>query len=125
MSYASNNYASRNYATRNYDDLGGADALRVHANRNPAPVVDDGDRAFGVNGDVDRIAVTREMLVHGVVDHLPNEVVKPGPIVRIADVHPRPLPHGLETLEHLDRTLVVAGCGRTRFRGRGVSHMAF
>ena len=108
-----------------HDDLGSANALFVHADRNAAAVVDDRDRTFRVNRDGHPVAVARQVLVDSVVDHLPNEVVKAGAIVRIADVHTRALANRLEPFEHLNGALIVAGSGRARFRGRGVSHRAF
>ena len=80
----------------------------MHADGNASTVVDDGDRAFGVNDDLNGVAVTCEMLVYCVVDRFPNQVMKAGPVVRIPDVHAGSLPHRLEPFEHLNGALIVA-----------------
>ncbi len=66
-----------------------------------AAVVDDRDRAVDVERDVDLIAEAGERLVDRVVDDLVDEMVQPRRAGR-ADVHRRPLAHGLEALEDLD-----------------------
>src|SRR5690606_6510886 len=69
--------------------------------RNPTAVVHHGDGVIGVDHDVDPGTVTGERLVHGVVHHLVDQVVQTSHAGG-ADVHPRALPHGLESLEDLD-----------------------
>src|SRR5262249_4915088 len=82
---------------------------------NAAAVVGDRDRvALLVQGDRDAVGVAVEVLIDGVIDDLPDEVVQPGP-VRIADVHGRSAADGLEALEDGD---VLAGVAR-RFGGSG------
>jgi hypothetical protein len=46
--------------------------------------------------------VPREVLVDGVVDDLPHEVVEPGAVVHVADVHAGALADRLEPLERGD-----------------------
>ena len=56
--------------------------------------------------------VAGERLVDGVVDHLVDHVVQAGAVVGVADIHARPLAHGIEALEDLDRFGAVVGIGR-------------
>ncbi len=84
-----------------HDHFGRGPPALVHVGRNAAPVVDDRDRVVDVDGDVDRVAETRERLVDGVVHHLVDQVVEPEHAGR-ADVHRGPLAHRLEALEDLD-----------------------
>ncbi len=71
-----------------------------------AAVVGDGDAAVGAQGDVDAVGEAGERLVDRVVDDLPDQVVQAA-LTRGPDVHARPLPHGFEALEDLDRGGVV------------------
>jgi len=93
-------------------DLGGR-ALRlvlvVHldAGRDTAAVVDHRQRVVGMDGDDDVVAVAGERLVDRVVDDLEDHVVQASAVLRVADVHARPLAHGLEPLEDLDRAGAV------------------
>src|SRR5690606_3958083 len=79
-------------------DAGQAGA-RLDVHRDAAAVVLDLHGSPGVQGDGDRLAVTGQGLVHGVVDDLP-QAVHQAPRVGRADVHPGPLPHGLQALQY-------------------------
>ena len=57
-------------------------------------------------------AVPREMLVDRVVDDLEYEVVEPGAVIGVADVHAGSLAHTFEALQDADRAVVV------RYRSR-------
>ena len=85
-------------------------AAGVAVDRNPAAVVDDGDRVVDVDRDVDLIAVAGERLVDRVVDDFVDEMMQPGRTGG-ADVHGRALPHGLEPFENLDLVGAVIVCG--------------
>ena len=85
--------------------------LRLHVDRDAAAVVDDGDRAVGVDGDLDAVAVAGQRLVDGVVDDLVDQVVQ-AVDVGVADVHARPLADRLQALEDLDVGAGVVGRGR-------------
>ncbi len=78
------------------DLLGG---MEVH--RDAAPVVGNGDRVVGVDRYHDRVAEAGQRLVDGIVHHLVHEVMQPA-LAGAADVHARPLPDCLQTLEDLD-----------------------
>ncbi len=87
-----------------HDDLGGRDALaRMDVGRNAAAVIGDGHGAVGVERDGHLGRVARQRLVDGVVDHLVDHVVQARAVVGVADIHARPLAHGIEALEDLDR----------------------
>jgi hypothetical protein len=95
-------------------DLGGR-ALRLvpvvelDAGRDAAAVVDHRQRVVGVDGDDDVVAVAGQRLVDGVVDDLEDHVVQAGAVLRVADVHARPLAHGLQPFEDLDAGRAVVG----------------
>ena len=74
--------------------------------RNAATVVLYRHRAVHVNGDLDLVAIPGQVLVDRVVEHLVNAVVE-SVFIRVTDVHPRPLPHGLQTLELVNFCCVV------------------
>ncbi len=99
-------------------DLGGRLAARVLIDRDAAPVVDDGDGAVDVQGDVDLVAEAGQRLVDGVVDDFVDEMMQPGRTGR-PDVHRGPLAHRLETLEDLDLVgrIIVLVCRRRTFAG--------
>ena len=83
-------------------DLGRGHAFgRMLFGGDTAAVIDDGDAAVGVDRDDDLRAVAGQGLIDRVVDEFENEVVQ-APLARIADVHARPLAHGLQTFEDLD-----------------------
>jgi hypothetical protein len=84
--------------------------LLVKVNRDPAPVVGDGDRVVRVDEDLDVVALAGERLVDGVVHHLVDQVVQAAR-PRGSDVHPGTLAHGLEALEDRDVLRPVAGRG--------------
>jgi hypothetical protein len=56
-------------------------------------------------------------LVHGVVDHLGEEVMQ-RLLVRAADIHARPTTDGLQPLQHLDRGGIVARLARGALLGQ-------
>ena len=93
-----------------HDDLGRRNAFAfMDVGRDAAAVVDHGHRAVGVERDRHLIGEARERLVDGVVDHLVDHVVQAGAVVGIADVHARPLAHGIESFQDLDRFCAVVG----------------
>jgi hypothetical protein len=104
-----------------HDDLGRADALFVHVSRNAAPIVGDGHRAIGVQGDLDQRGVAGQGLVDGVIDHLIDHVVQARAVVGVADIHARPLAHRIEALEHLDGVGAVVVPVQLAFGGGGVT----
>src|SRR5262249_23276429 len=92
-----------------HDFRGRLAALLVDVDGNAAPIVADGARTVRVQDDLDAVAVAGKRLVDRVVDGLVDQVMQPVR-ARIADVHRRPPPHGLETLEHLDVTRGIGLC---------------
>ena len=97
---------------RGHDDfqrrLAGIFRVRVHGDA--AAVVGDAQRAVGLQLHLDVARMARHRLVHGVVDHLGEEVVH-GLLVRAADIHARAAANGLQPLQHLDigRGIALAG----------------
>ena len=74
---------------------------RMHVDRDAAAVVLDGERAVGIDDDVDHRAIAGERLVNRVVDHFVHEVVIAA-LSRVADVHRGALAHRLHALKDLD-----------------------
>ena len=90
--------------------------VRVH--RDAAPVVAHRQGAVGREGDLDHPGVAGHRLVHGVVQHLGEQVMQ-GALVGAADVHAGAPAHGLQPLQHLDVLGRVAAGARRRRVGRG------
>ncbi len=60
----------------------------------------------------------RKSLVDGIVDHFVDHVVQARSVVGVADIHARPLAHGVESFEHLDLIGTVGvGIGRFGYKG--------
>ena len=76
-----------------------------------APVVGDGDKAVGGQFDVDPVGVPGERLVHGIVDHLGEQVMQ-RLLVGAADIHARAAAHRLEALQDFDMLCRIAGFAR-------------
>ena len=53
------------------------------------------------------VGVAGERLVDGVVDDLVDHVVQAGAVIGVADIHARPLAHGIEALQDLDRIRAI------------------
>ena len=93
--------------------------LRMRIDRHAAAVVGDGDEAVGVELDLDEGGVAGQRLVHGVVDHLGEQVMQ-RLLVGAADIHAGAAAHRLQALQHLDVLGGVAGFARARgVRPRG------
>ncbi len=86
-----------------HDDLGGGDAfLLVNPGRDAAAIVLDRDRAVRVQGDQNPVAMAGQSLVDRIVRDLEHHVVEARAVVRVADIHARPLADRVEALQHLD-----------------------
>ena len=92
--------------------------LRVRVDRNAAPIVGDGDKAVGLHLHFDPIGVAGERLVHGIVDHLGEQMMQRF-LVGAADIHAGAAAHRLEPFQHFD----VLG-GVTAFRAAPARRLA-
>jgi hypothetical protein len=94
---------------RAHDDFEGGllGKFRVRVDRNAAAIVGDGECAVAGKLHLDEGGVTRQSLVHGVVDHLGEQVME-RLLVGAADIHAGPPAHRLQTFQHLN---VVGGVG--------------
>jgi hypothetical protein len=91
-----------------HDDLGRGYAFAlVNVDRNAAAVVAHRHRAVGIEHDFDGGGVTGERFVDRVVDDLVHHVMQAGTVIGVADIHARPLAHGVEALQHPDRVGAV------------------
>ena len=72
----------------------------VHLRGDAPAVVDHRDAVVHVDDHVDVLAESGHGLIHAVVHDLVDEVMKPD-APGAADIHGRPLAHGLKTFEHL------------------------
>ena len=79
----------------------------MHVYRDATTVVRDANAVVFGDGDRDRVAVAREGLVNGVVDHLVHQVVQSSN-AHIADVHRRAHPHVFHSLQGLNLTGVIS-----------------
>ena len=89
-----------------HDDVDGGDPRGVHGDGDAAAVVGDLDAAVLAQHHGDGSGVARHGLVHGVVDHLPHQVVQAA-LARGPDVHARAFADGLEAFEDGDLGGVV------------------
>ena len=105
-----------------HDHFGRRHALLVHVGRNAAAVVAHGARAVGIEPDNHLLGVAGERLVDGIIDDLVHHVMQAGPVVGVADIHARPLAHGIESLEYLDRVRAVIRGRQTRRFAGGFGH---
>ena len=78
----------------------------------PRPLSVTVTKPSAVELDLDEVGVAGQRLVHGVVDHLGEQVMQ-RLLVGAADIHAGPAAHRLEPLQHLD---VLAPCSRLRRR---------
>ena len=72
-------------------------------------------RTVGVERHRDLCRMAGERLVDCVVDDLIDHVVQSGAVVRIADIHARPLANGIEPAQNFNRVCaigIVFGTGR-------------
>ena len=82
-----------------HDHFGCRSALFwVDVDRNATAVVGDCYRFVGMDGDDYAVAMARQCLVDGVVDHLENHVVQTRAVIGITDVHAGAFPHCIKTL---------------------------
>ena len=101
-------------------------AVRVFGmvvDRDAAAIIGDAAKAALLERDVDEAGVPGHGLVHGIVDHLGEEVMQPG-VVGAADIHAGPPPHGFQPFQHFDRRRRIAafvGCPLTRNRGQALA----
>ena len=100
--------------------LGGGDAfLVVDVGRNAAPVVAHRHAAIAVQRQRHPVGMAGLGLVHRVVDDLESHMMQAGAVIGVADIHARPLAHGIQATQHGDRggvVGVVIGGGGGGFR---------
>ena len=74
----------------------------MHAHGNAASTVLNSQAPIREERHDDLIIEAGEMLVHGIVHHLPDAVVERIAVVRVTEVHPWPNSDCLEPFEELD-----------------------
>ena len=113
---------------RGHDDFERALVLefRMRVDRDAATVVNDGQIAVGFEPHFDAGGVAGDGFVHGVVDHLGEEVVH-GLFVGAADVHAGAAADGLQAFQDLDvggGVVLFSGLTRPRLPSNSVSSFA-
>ncbi len=73
----------------------------MRVDRDAAAIVGDAQEAVFLEAHLDAVGVTGHRLVHGIVEHLGEEVVQ-SLLVGAADIHARAAAHRLKPLKHLD-----------------------
>ena len=76
--------------------------LGVDLDRNAAPVVGDRHRPVAIQDHLDKVAMSGQRLIDGVVDNLIDHMVQAGPVIGVADIHPRTLANGVKAFQDLD-----------------------
>ncbi len=106
--------------------------FRMGVDGDAAAIVGHGEEAVGGQFDLDEGRMARQRLVHGIVDHLGEQMMQ-RLFVGAADIHAGPAAHRLQAFQHLDVGSGVAGLGtasprrsferRTRLRRGGVEQI--
>ncbi len=89
----------------------------MRVDRNAAAIVADREKPIGGDLDLDEMRVAGKRFVHGIIDHLGEQVMQ-RLLVGPADIHARPPSHGLKPLQHLDVTGGIARFGAAGGLGR-------
>ena len=81
-------------------------------NRNTTTIVPDCDAIVGVNHYIHACAVPGKRFVDRVVNELLHHVLQTCAILGITDVHPRPTPHSVKSMQDFDaiRGVIVVVC---------------
>ena len=91
-----------------HDDLGGRNPkLVVLVNGDAATVISYRQRMIGMKDDFHGVVVPCQVLINGIVDHLPDAMVKGRAVVRITQVHPGSFSNSFKAFQHLNTTSVV------------------
>ncbi len=88
----------------------------MRVDRNAAAVVGHGQESVGAQFDFNEGGVSRQRLVHGVVDDFGEQMMQ-RLLVGAADVHAGAAAHRLEAFEHLDIGCGIAVLGAEGARG--------
>jgi hypothetical protein len=89
--------------------------FRMRVDRDAAAVIGHADEAVGLHLDLDEGRMAGQGLVHGVVDHLGEQMMQ-RLLIGPADIHAGPAAHRLEPFEHLDVARGIAGLGSAAAR---------
>src|SRR5262245_25842642 len=93
-----------------HDDFSGRYTLRrMDVGRDAAPIVGDGAGTVRVEGNGNQRGMTGQRLIDRIVHHFVDHMVQARAIVRVADIHARPLADGIEALQDLDGLCAVFG----------------
>jgi hypothetical protein len=78
----------------------------MHADRNSAAVVGNGDAVVRHDGDVNFIAEIGKRFIYAVIDNLPHEMIQ-SPRFGRPDIHAGPFPDRFQAFKHLNLTFVI------------------
>ena len=79
----------------------------MDVDRNTATIIAHGAGTVRIELNQHLLGEAGQRLVDGVVDDLVDHVMQARAVIGIADIHARPLAHGIESLEDLDRFGVI------------------
>lgn len=83
----------------------------MHVHRNATAIIADGNRPIDMDDDLDLHAVSGQMLIDRVVEHLRDAMVE-SPLVGTTDVHARFFPDCFQPLQRADLGAIVGFLGR-------------
>ena len=98
--------------------------LRMRIDRNATAVVGDTEKAVGLEGDVDERRVTRDRLIHRIVEDFGEEVMQRR-LVGTADIHAGAPADRLEPFENLDRGGGITGFSRRAAAARAIGSSGY
>ena len=81
--------------------------VHLHPGGNATPVVHHANGVVGVNGDQNIVTMAGQRFIDGVVHHLENQMMQPGAIRGVANVHARAFAHRFETFQDLDGAFAI------------------
>lgn len=84
-----------------HNNFNGRFADLMHFNRNPAPIIDNGDAVIFSDFNKDMVTVTGQGLIDRVIDDFINQMMEPTG-TDTADIHAWPFANGFEALQDLD-----------------------
>ena len=91
-----------------HDDFSCRDALfLVHAHRDAAAIVFDGNRAVRIKLYQNQITMTGQSFINGIVRHFEHHMVQARSVIGVTDIHSRAFAHCIQAFKDLDRICAI------------------